>query len=253
MKESKYGLVSKKLKVSDIQEVDVDDQKCEMPYEEDILYSTWNCWAYMCETVAGPELAFGNINRFYGYKDIRDADNDDMFLSLSTPGFKCKAKTMSPKGEVEGHISTHEEIFMIRRLFTYQNYKPTVHFFYSPCDYAIKSIAQFDKEPAKKFHLITKKEIVSGGESVGIIIQGKRFKTRYYGNQLNTIDLNESATILQVSASSYAAFKYMLNHQEEGIVFPEDVDENEVLDTAKKYLKSYVTLKCKKIKMNLGK
>lgn len=100
---------------------------------------------------------------------------------------------------------------------------------------------------------MTKDEIVSGGESVGIVIQGKRFKTRCYGNRLDTSELDETATILQVSASAYSAFEYMMKHPDDGIVLPEDVDENEVLETARRYLKEYVTFPCDKVKITLGK
>lgn len=250
---NQYGLVAKKLKVTHIQEVDVDDQKTNIPYEENVLYSTWNCYAYICEAVSSPEIAFGNKKEFYSYKSVFDVDINDLFLSLPLPAFNYEEKTISPKGKVIGHISTHEEIFMIRNLFTYKNYMPTVSFVYSPCEYAIKSIKQFELKPATNFHLITKDEIIDGGESVGIIIQGKRFKTRYFGNQLNTNQIDESATILQVAASSYSAFIYILNHSNQGLLFPEDLNENEVLNVAKKYLKKYDSFECDKIKIKLGK
>lgn len=170
------------------------------------------------------------------------------------PGFEYLENSIDMNGPVEGHISTHEEIFMIRRMLTYKKYSPTVHFVYSPCDYAIRSVVQFRRGTTPdKFHLLSKDEIKSGGESVGIIIQGKRFKTRYYGNYLDTTKLNETATILQVSGSSYAAFCYMMNHPKEGMTLPEDVDELEILETAKKYLGGYSSFETKKLNMKLGK
>lgn len=132
-----YGLVAKKLKVTDVQEVDSDDQVTDIPYEEGVLYLTWNCWAYMCEAVSVPESAFGNKKRFYQYKEVFDADISDLFLSLPNPGFEYPEVSITPNGVCKGHVSTHEEIFTIRRLFTYGKYMPTVHFLYSPSEYAI--------------------------------------------------------------------------------------------------------------------
>ena len=253
LNEKKYNLVCKKLKVTDIQEVDNDNQETFIPFEEDTCYSTWNTRGFYYETISSPEIAFGNKRRFLSYKDIEDADVNDLFLSLADCGFEYEEKTYSPQGNVFGHISTHEEVFTIRKYLTYKDYKPTVHFVYSPCEYAAKSVQLFKWEEPTNFHLLTKDEIHDGGESVGVIIQGKHFKTRYFGNYLDYKDTDEVPTILQVSASAFSAFKYILMHPNEGLLLPEDLDEEEMLRFAKDYLKDYISVQIPKVKMNLGK
>lgn len=253
IKKEKYALLCKKLKVEDIQEIDNDDQITNIEFKDNVCYSTWNVFAYYYETISSPEIAFGNREKYYGYKKIYDCDSKDLSISLFKSGYEYKEYTYSPQGMIYGHISTHEEIFTIRNYLTCGNYKPTVHFIYSPCSYAIKSIEKFKFNKPINLHLITKNEIIDGGESVGVIIQGKNFKSRYYGNYLKTNDLNESATILQVSASAFAGFIYILNHPKEGLLFPEEVDSFEVLDIAKKYLKNYINVECPKINMTYGK
>ncbi len=253
IRENKYALLCQKLKVTDIQEVDNDDQKTDIAYQQDICYSTWNCWAYYYETVSSPEIAFGSKKRFHGYRKIHDCDINDLYMCLYKAGFEYPEMSYSPQGMVKGHLSTHEEIFTIRDYFSIGKYKPTVHFLYSPCDYATRSVEQFKENPPKMLHLIDKTEITEGGESVGIIIQGKRFTTRYFGNYLDTTKLDESATISQVSASSYAGFLYMREHPKKGLLFPEDVNSDEVLRSAKQYLKEYQTFECPKMEMSLGK
>jgi len=252
IKKGLYGLVCKKIGVTDIQEVDNDDQIAITPYEEDTCYSTWNVWSYYYETVSSPEVAFGTKKLYNKYKEVYDCDKKDLYLGLLKSGFEYPAVSYSYQGMVEGHISTHEEIFTMRRLFTHGSYKPTVHFVYSPCEYAKKSVIHFKNEVPKKLHLIQKNEISGGGESVGIIIQGKKFHSRYFGNYLDSKETTESATILQVSASAYSAFVYMLNHTQEGMLFPENINENEVLETAKIYLKDYISVECPKIEIRLG-
>ena len=69
------------------------------------------------------------------------------------------------------------------------------------------SVKRFARKIPTNLHLIKKEEISSGGESVGIIIQGKRFKTRYYGNYLNNNDTDDVVTVFQVGVSAYAAFE----------------------------------------------
>ncbi len=249
LENEKYALVARKLKVKDIQEVDNDDQQVSIPFEHGVCYSPWNVWGYYYETISSPEIACGNKRDFYGYKKIYDCDFEDLYVAPEESGYRYKSKTISPQGQITGHVSCHEEIYTIRRLFTDKRYRPTVHFVYSPSDYALRSM----DEKITKEHLIKREEIIQGGESVGIIMQGKRFKTRYYGNYLDTMNLDESATVLQVSSSAYAGFVYMKRHEKEGLLFPEDVKEEEVLEIAKPYLKEYLTFECPKIKMTKGK
>lgn len=253
LNEGKYNLVAKKLKVTYIQEIDNDDQEVSINYDGDTLYSTWNPWAFFYETISSPEVALGTKKEYLAYGKIFDCDAKDLFVGLYKSGYEYPETTYSPQGSITGHISTHEEIFTIRKFFTYHNYKPSVYFVYSPCNYAIASIKDCKKRQLSRSHLITKDEIVSGGESVGVIIRGKRFKTRYFGNYLKTTDIEETATILQVSAGAFSSFKYMLNHPNEGMLFPEELDEEEVLATAKKYLKEYISTEYPKILMNLGR
>ena len=251
--EKAYSLVAKKLQITDIQEIDNDDQVLSIPFEGQTIYSTWNCWAFYYETISVPEIAFGNKDLFFKYDKIYDSDLSDLYLGLCRPSYEYETTTYSPQGMVVGHISTHEEVFTIRRYLSYGKYKPTVHFVYSPCDYALKSVIDLKLSKPLKWHLIQKNEIVSGGESVGVILQGNHFQTRYYGNYLRNDEIDEVATIAQVSAGAYAAFAYMLNHKNEGMLFPEELDEEEILKTAEKYLKKYLSLECAKIVMNLGR
>ena len=122
LNEKKYNFVCKKIKVTDIQEVDNDNQETFVPFEEDTCYSTWNTWGFYYETISSPEIAFGNKRRFLSYKDIEDVDINDLFLSLADCGFEYEEKTYSPQGDVLGHISTHEEVFTIRKYLTYKAY-----------------------------------------------------------------------------------------------------------------------------------
>ena len=253
LKENEYGQVCKKLGVTDIQEVDNDTHECNIPFNVNVIYSTWNVNAFYYESISSPEIAFGDKNRYLGYGRVYDSDAKDLYLGLFNSGYEYEDVSYSPQGMFKGHICTHEEIFTIRRYLTYGRYKPTVHFLYSPCKYATDSIINFKNRKIDQKHLITKEEIIGGGESVGIIVQGKNFTTRYYGNYLNSNEIKESATILQVSASSYAAFVYMQKHPNEGMLFPDEMNENELLKTAKIYLKDYISVECPKIKMTLGK
>lgn len=44
----------------------------------------------------------------------------------------------------------------------------------------MKSLENINYNTPTKFHIIKKYETIKGGESAGIILQGLRFKTRYF-------------------------------------------------------------------------
>ncbi len=253
IEKNKYALLCKKINVTQIQEIDNDNQITNIKPIKNTYYSTWNPHGFFFETMSSPEIAFGTKEEFLMYDKIYDLDIDDLYLGLYYPSFMYKEKTYSPQGDVVGNITTHEEIFTIRKYLTYKDYRPTIYFVYSPCELASQSIELNIENGIDKFSLINKSNIIKGGESVGIIIQGEKFKTRYFGNYIDNKDTEEVPTIIQVSASAFAAFKYMHNHPNEGMLLPENLDEEEILDTAKVYLKEYINIELQKIEMNIGK
>ena len=93
---------------------------------------------------------------------------------------------------------------------------------------------------------------MSGGESVGVIVQGKKFHARYYGNYLDSNMLSETATILQVSASAFAAFQYMRDNPNEGVLFPDDLDHKTVFRTVAPFLGEFLSVECPEVCLNLG-
>lgn len=242
IKSNNYGKVAKLLKIELIEEVDIDTQKTEIPYKEDTIFSTWNVDAFYAEAMSSPEIAYAKNSDLYKFDTFFDVDINDQFISLYERGVSYNEISYCSKGEFSGHLLAHEEIFSIRNYLTYKKYRPTVVFVYRPCEYAERSLQSNILFRASYNHIISKKEIIDGGEEVGVIIQGKRFKTRYYSNYLESSQtINESATIRQVAVGAYAAFKYMQAHPNEGMLFPEDLDRKEIMEFIRKYLKTFIS------------
>lgn len=170
-------------------------------------------------------------------------------------------QSFSPWGSFIGHIIPHEEIYSTSYFLSiYDNtrkliYKPTSFFVYRPCEVALESLFAAYKNNfiGTKEHLISLSEIAKGGEAVGVVLEGKNFKTRYFGNKLEVPLTHETPTILQVSASAFAAFRYMLEYPEQGFLFPEELDDEKLLAYAKPYLKEYTTFICPKLKRHFLK
>lgn len=240
----RYGKVAKIIGVEYVVEIDNDDQIYTINQENGYIYSPWSPTSFLYESLSAPEISFGTRKQFYQFEEVRDCDFHDFYVSLPYHGIDCRETAFSPQGEVEGALITHEEVFSISKLFTSGRYKPTVYFVYSPCHIAEKSVQDNRENLNASYKLLERKDLVQGGESVGIILQGRNFKTSYYGNYLDCSSTDETPTVLQVSASAFAAYKYIYNHPNEGVLFPEDVEADEVLETASKYLGVYQFLNC---------
>lgn len=98
--EKKYGLICKKIKVKEVQEVDNDDQVTNIPFEENTLYSTWNPWPYYYETISSPEIAYGTKKEYLSYDKIFLSDYKNLVLSLYKAGFENIKKILYPPKEL---------------------------------------------------------------------------------------------------------------------------------------------------------
>ena len=253
VEKGKFNVLSRKLGVEYVVEVDNDDQQFNVQVNTDkTIMSTWAPSAFLYESIAPPEIMFGSKRLFYRYKEVRDCDFKDYYHSLRKSGIDCTERVFSPQGMVKGSLLPHEEVFTICNSLKHHRYKPTVFFVYSACDEAVNSVIKCRGKENLYFHLLTRQEYVSGGESVGIILQGKRFHARYYGNYIESDVLSETATILQVSASAFAAFQYMRSNPQMGVLFPDELDYKTVLKAVMPYLGDFLSVECPEVCPNLG-
>lgn len=236
-----YNKAAKMLGITFIKEIDVDNQVFKVTPIKGTIYSPWNVSAFYFEQMSSPEIAYSKNKDLLKHKEYFDVDISDQYIALKEAGIKYDERVVYSKGEVTAHPICHEEIFTMREYLTDGKYRPTAVFLYHPSDLANQSILDNFTSKDIKPYLLTKKEYVNGGEEVGVLIQGKRFKSRYFANYLDSSNLDELATIKQVSAGVYGAYKYIKNHPNEGFLFPEELNE-EVLLTAKKYLKDFISI-----------
>lgn len=252
LKRQKYGTVARRIGLKKIIEVDNDDQCFDIQIKPGTIYSTWSPESFYHEELAAPEMIFGTWKEFSQFDRVRDCDFLDYYISLRKSGIDCKENVFSPQGMMTGSLIAHEEVFSMSYFFKSICYKPTAFFVYKPCDLAKRSIELNRFERSPDFCLLKRENLISGGESVGVIMQGKHFQTSYFGNLLDSSDIDETATVLQVSASVYAAYKYILRHPYKGFLFPEDLDAKELLEDAQQYLKAYVFQTCPSVSPSFG-
>ena len=248
IEKNKFNELAMELKVRDITEIDLDTSDTNL--KGDFIYSTWNVTDFIVELNENPIVKVGTNSSLKSimkkfnlkYSDIIKYDGENT-LVLNVKARDVK-KGISFKGNnFDGFLVSHEEIFSLYDYFSvFDNnmkliYAPNVYFLYKPCNLASSSLEKEIDE--LKYKIIQRGNITSGGESVGVIISGDNFKTRYVGNYLNIKDTTiENPTILQVSAGVLSALKYILNNPNEGLLLPENLDTKEILEYALSYLKS---------------
>lgn len=128
-------------------------------------------------------------------------------------------------------------------------YRPTVHYAYLPTDSAISSLVEFRMhnytlQPKLR---ILNNEITQGADEVGVLLLGGRYVEAWWTGSVLDIDEarrlapGQSATTLQVAISVISAINYCINHPNEGICLPDDIDVDEVLDMSIPYLGEWVS------------
>jgi homospermidine synthase len=240
-----FALLAKELGVRAFVETDNDvTVSCLLP-EKNTIYSTWNVPDYDLEINQKAIMKLGTLSL---KNDVFEADLQKIYYYNRTDGTLIFNQTAlersfsgySPAGSFSGCMVSHEEIFSLHDFYTLKNgdggilYAPSVMFLYKPCDLALQS--ERDKETAEKTVLIRRENVVSGGEAVGIAVYGERFAPRYVGNYLDIKNVRgETPTVLQVSASVFAALKYVKAHGSLGLLFPEDCLSDEIIGYAKPF------------------
>lgn len=253
LSKGQYSKVARKIGLEYIVEVDHDNQIFDVEPQECCIYSPWNPLSFYHEGLSAPEMIFGTWKQFRQFNKVRDCDFLDLSISLMKPGIDCKEHVYSPQGEVQGSLIAHEEIFSMSYFFRRGLYKPASFFVYKPSELAEQTLSANRDCDSPEFAVLDRDVWKSGGESVGVILQGRKFHSAYFGNYLDGNCIDETSTIRQVSASTFAAYRYIQNHPREGFLFPEEVDEEEMLTTAGEYLFEYVFTKCNPVMPCFGK
>ncbi len=258
---NKYAEVAQLLEIETIHVSDIDTTEPKFSPRPNIIYSTWNVESFYKETTALSEISLGtDIDCKKLSKIMQEHNTHDGFFMSKNLSIYSSEQSYSPQGSFMGYIVPHEEIYSISNFLSIYKgsklvYKPSVYFVYLPCPISTKSLfenvgSEFD---LTNTYLMEPKDMSKGGEAVGIVIDGKNFQTRYFGNNLEGAIGEDTPTILQVSASAYAAFRYMLEMPNQGFLFPEELDDEKILKYALPYLKEYVSFATPSLKRTFFK
>ena len=241
IRREEFALLAKELGVTALIETDLDTTVSEYVEKENIAYSTWNVHDFVAEMndrsiqKLGSEVPLSeHLERIGVSPDkIYYYNKQDGTLVLDLPGKKIETTGYCKDKPFTGCVDAHEEVFSIHDYYTLRDengeveYAPSVMFVYHPAQISLNSVYH---EHNERVRLIKKDKMISGGEIIGICVEGTKFDPIYAGTELYYEGTDfETPTVLLVSASVYAALLYMDAHPDRGVLLPEYLDANEII------------------------
>ena len=249
-----YAALAEYLGVRRIIEIDLDTTRTDIEEDPHTLYSTWNTTDFETEMNRRALFKLGTLDSLKEWLEdfqitadqLHYYNRTDGTVILERSGKKTFLTGKGPGGGVEACVIPHEELFSLYEYLSVRNqeeeirYAPTVMFLYRPCPLAFSSLFHADN---RRCEPIVKDRVISGGETVGISIEGEKFCPRFVYTKLlisppehaGAVGEDEepaftvTPTVYQVAASLYCAIKYIIRHPEEGVLYPENLDADEVL------------------------
>lgn len=216
--------------------------------------NTWSVDGFHSEGVQPAELGWGTHEKTLpaDAEEIPDIDKagNRTVIYLRRPGCETRVRTWAPhEGPFQGYLITHNESVSIPDYFSLYDkdgkllFRPTVHYAYHPCDDAIMSMHELSGKNYKlqENQRILREEIVSGIDELGVLLMGHKKGAYWYGSQMDIEETrkiipNQSATSIQITSSVYAGIVWAIENPKRGIVEPEQLDYERILQIATPYL-----------------
>jgi homospermidine synthase len=163
-------------------------------------------------------------------------------------GLDTRVRSWVPSvGEQVAHLVTHHEAHSIAEMLTVRGhgcltYCPTVYYAYRPCAKALEMIDRLRTKAERPGEVgkAVMQDPVTGQDELGALLIHDA-GAYWYGStlaveQARSLAPYNNATSMQVVATIVASIKWMLRHPHEGVIEPEDVDHDVVLDESLAYL-----------------
>ena len=211
--------------------------------------NTWSVIGFVGEGLQPAELGWGSHERHFPVDAGRHESGSRASIYLQRPGASTRVRSWTPLGgPMHGFLITHAESISIADYLTLDDadhpiYRPTVHYAYHPCDDAVLSLHELagrNWRMQDRSRILTD-DIVSGVDELGVLLMGHTRGAYWYGSQLSVEQAraacpHNSATSLQVTAAVMAGVVWAIRHPDRGIVEPDELPFDEILDLCRPYL-----------------
>lgn len=231
-----------------------DTQISNVPKQVDEFVNTWSIEGFREEGTTTAEMGWGTHEKELPPFAFEHADGPRNQICLARMGMNTWVRSWVPHYRIHGMVVRHGEAFTISdRLTVWEDgkatYRPTVHYAYCPCDAAIASLNElrgyrYELQPNLR---IMSDEITSGADILGALVMGHSYQSWWTGSIL-TIDESrrlvphQNATTMQVAISVVAALTWMIANPQRGVVVPDDLPHEHVLQVSRPYLGEFVSI-----------
>ncbi len=244
-----WGRLAQKLGVKVIHCAERDTQVAHPRKQRFEFANTWSVDGFVSEGRQPSELGWGTHEKHFPADGKRHDYGCDCAIYLGRPGMSVRVRSWTPsEGSYYGYMITHGEAISIADYFTLREngsavYRPTCHYAYHPCDDAVLSNHEIGGKNwvlQPKWRILMD-EIFEGVDELGALIMGHPKNAYWYGSQLSIHEARKlapynNATSLQVAAGVLGAMVWAMENPMAGIVDPDDLDFQRVLEIANPYL-----------------
>jgi homospermidine synthase len=244
-----WGRLAQRLGVKAIHIAERDTQVSRIPKAPGEFVNTWSIDGFFSEGSQPAELGWGTHERHVPDDGRHHDFGSQAAIYLLRPGAATRVRSWTPlEGPYHGFLITHGESISIADYLTVRDgervlYRPTCHYAYHPCDDAVLSLHEL---AGKNWHLQQHKrlmmdEIVEGIDELGVLLLGPAKGVYWYGSRLSIEEArrvapHNNATSLQVTAPVLAGVIWAIEHPQRGIVEPDEIDFQRILEICQPYL-----------------
>lgn len=212
--------------------------------------NTWSVDGFIGEGSQPCELGWGSHEKHFPPDGREHEFGCKAAIYLTRPGASVRVRTWTPEeGHFYGFLITHGESISISDYYTVKNgsgeviYRPTCHYAYHPCDDTVVSIHELAGRNwigQEKRRVLTQ-EITDGVDELGALLMGHAKGAYWYGSRISIGEARalapyNNATSIQVAAGVLGAVVWAMENPNAGIIDPDDVDFQRVLEIANPYL-----------------
>ncbi len=255
LRSQQWPALASALDVKTIHISEIDTQQTSIPHDPKVFSNTWSVDGFYEEGTSPAEMGWGTHESASVQGICEHEAGPKNQICLEKFGIDTYVKTCVPSGEIAGMVVRHGEAFTISDFLTVRDssgsalYRPTVHYAYCPCPAAISSLKSLRRRKYKvqEQTRIMGDDILSGGrDELGVLLMGHDLKSWWSGTILTIDEARElvpgqNATTVQVAAAVLSAVLWMIRHPAEGVLTPDLLPHEEMLDIASPYLGNTVS------------
>jgi homospermidine synthase len=247
--QQEWSDLSQKLSIKAIHIAEHDTQHADKKRERGEFINTWSVEGFMGESCQPAELSWGTHERHWPQDACSHQAGSRVGIYMQKAGGDTRVRTWTPtSGATYGFLVTHAESLSIGSYLSdfdggKLSYRPTVHYAYIPCTDAMLSLHEFSSQGCQflQQQRILMDEIIGGQDMLGVLLMGNPKGAYWFGSTLSIHEARKlaphnNATSLQVAAGVMAGVLWCIAHPKQGLVEPEEIDFQWILDVAKPYL-----------------